>query len=249
MSRKLLAALATFLAAAGLLLVGPAASASQGSVPQVITSYSTDPNGLIFQLNDLFGVGKSGQGIDFDDTTKAGSISRVFVWTDDFLAGQKTDQPMRRLNEWVAPISVRDSTIGFAIISIDDQTSKPQLANFLTGAAVAEKFGALPTDAYLVNDSARSAWFSVLTSTVTAIDAGKSGVTSPIQLTTFQAQIAHVVPKTSSPVADSGFAVGGLVLLIVALAIASIIFGPTVLQRRRAAKAADAKAVAAKPAP
>jgi hypothetical protein len=239
MSRSHLAALGialgTTLAVASLLMIGPAASAAQGSVPAEVTSYTTDPDGLVFQLNDLFGVGASGEGVDFDDTTTAGPLSRVFVWTDDFLAGKTTDQPVRRLNEWVTPISVRKSTIGFAVIAINDSTAKPELANFSTDSAVAAEFEVLPTDAYLVMDEPRAAWFSLLGKTLTPIDPGSTGLTGSTKLSEYQKVVIHTSPagaKADTP--DGGLIAGGVALVIILLAVVAVVVVPALLRRAKA---------------
>jgi hypothetical protein len=210
-------------------MVGSSASASQGSVPSEVTGFTTDPNGLLFQLNDLFGVGASGEGIDFDETTKAGPISRVFVWTDDFVAGVKTDEPVRRLNEWVTPVSVRDSMVGFAVISIDADTVDPELASFVTGSVVAGTLSELPDDAFLVNDTTRSAWFSLLGKSLTPIVRGTSGMTKSTELTAYQLEVARAVPAPAA--SDPGFLAGGLALLIAILATLAVIFVPDIRHR------------------
>ena len=69
-SRARIGAALTLLAAFALALVGaPAATASQGSVPAEVSAYAADPNGLVSRLDDLFGIGSGGAGIDFNETT------------------------------------------------------------------------------------------------------------------------------------------------------------------------------------
>ncbi|HOY83184.1 MAG TPA: hypothetical protein PLB92_13705, partial [Rhodoglobus sp.] len=68
-SRARIGAALTLLAAFALALVGaPAATASQGSVPAEVSAYAADPNGLVSRLDDLFGIGSGGAGIDFNET-------------------------------------------------------------------------------------------------------------------------------------------------------------------------------------
>ena len=64
--------------ALGLVLVpAGAASASLGSVPAEVTAYVTS-GAMVARLNDVYGPNASGTaGMKFDETTKAGPISRV----------------------------------------------------------------------------------------------------------------------------------------------------------------------------
>src|SRR4051812_32119169 len=95
-------------AAAGAMLLAvlvPAqtAAASVGSVPPEVTKYVSDGS-LVERLNDLYGLDASGDGIDFDETTKPGPISRVWTRTDERLAGEPTEHPVELTNNWVVPI-------------------------------------------------------------------------------------------------------------------------------------------------
>ena len=91
--------------ALGLALVpAGAASASLGSVPAEVTAYVAG-GGMVARLNDVYGPNASGTaGIKFDDTTKAGPISRVYEWTGDRLANHPTTHPVQLTNNWVVPI-------------------------------------------------------------------------------------------------------------------------------------------------
>ena len=80
------------LLAAALVAAPAAASASAGSVPPEITAYVTG-GGLVERLDDVYGDNGAGEGIDFDDTTTPGPISRVFRWTDARLAGDTDGKP------------------------------------------------------------------------------------------------------------------------------------------------------------
>ena len=57
------------------------ARGSMGSVPSEVARFAAEPDGLLAQLDDLFGVTTSGQGIEFDDTTKVGQLNRAWIFT------------------------------------------------------------------------------------------------------------------------------------------------------------------------
>src|SRR4051794_11656975 len=114
MIRPSLRAFATAAAVLVLVLVPlQSSTASVGSIPPEVTQYVTDGS-LVERLNDLYGLDASGDGIDFDETTKPGPISRVWVWTDERLAGEPTEHPVELTNNWVVPIVVAEAPVGLA---------------------------------------------------------------------------------------------------------------------------------------
>src|SRR5882757_1911966 len=95
--------LAALLALASTLLAPALIANADGSVPSEVASYVADGT-LVAQLNDVYGPDAAGHGIDFDDTTKVGAISRVHVWSAALIGGQHTDHPIDVRNEWVVPV-------------------------------------------------------------------------------------------------------------------------------------------------
>lgn len=190
-------------------------------MPPEIVEYTTDPDGMRFRLNDVFGVGGNGQGIDFNETTKAGPLYRVFVWTDEFILGQQTETPVRRLNEWVTIISINEKPVGIATIWINESSLLPELANFERGVALSGIFVDLPPEATLVRDDERGAWFTLVDTTLTPIEPGTSGLSSPTPLSVYHNVLSsREEPAPTTPPADEGlriglFAIGGLLLVVV----------------------------------
>lgn len=208
------------LIAAVALIAAPQASATQGSVPPEIVEYTTDPDGLLFRLNDVYGVGGNGQGIDFDETTKAGPLYRVFVWTDEFVAGEQTETPVRRLNEWITTISINEKPVGIATIWINDSSLLPELASFERGVALSGIFVDLPQEATLIRDDERGAWLTLIDTTVNPIEPGTSGLSAPTTLNAYRNVLSsRGEPILATPRADEGlriglFTIGGLLAVI-----------------------------------
>ncbi|HWR85329.1 MAG TPA: hypothetical protein VN200_04980, partial [Rhodoglobus sp.] len=154
---------ACVLAGAALAATGVAApaAASLGSVPAQITAYVGDPAGLRAGLDEYFGTDADGDGIAFDDTTKAGQLNRVWVFTAGFAAGDDSVPVVELTNEWTAPVTVAEQPVGLATIWIDPATESPDLADFGADPALAERLSAVPDDAALVRDAERGAWFAL----------------------------------------------------------------------------------------
>src|SRR5690349_5241885 len=124
-----------------------AASASLGSVPPEVTAYVTS-GAMVARLNDVYGPNASGTaGIKFDDTTKAGPISRVYEWTADRLANRATNHPVQLTNNWVVPITIGGTSVGLARIWINPQTVGAELADFTPSAALGTALTTVPATA------------------------------------------------------------------------------------------------------
>ena len=235
MSRPRIAASAALIAASTALLLAPAASASQGSVPAEVAQYAADADGLLSRLDDLFGVGSSGKGIDFDDTTAAGQLNRVFVFTEEFLAGTKTDLPIERANLWSAPITIAEKPVGLATIWINPVTVEPELAEFVQDIDSAAALADVPTDAYLVGDGPRGAWFTLVDATLTPLVPGSSGVTGTVSLEEYQRRLADAAadaPLTDES-ANSGTILSVAIIAAAALAVIGVLLVPLIRGRSR----------------
>src|SRR5690554_3857895 len=136
----------------GALAAGSSAAADEPPrVPEEVAEYFS--TALIPRLGDLYGPGAGGApGIDFDDSTTVGPISRVMVWTEDFRAGADTNLAVELSNTWVAPITSSEAAdeaatdaapsdaaasqaevqqLGLATVWISPSTNLPELANFV----------------------------------------------------------------------------------------------------------------------
>jgi hypothetical protein len=195
------------------------AVASAGSVPPEVTEYVTDGS-LAERLYALYGLDASGEGIDFDETTKPGPISRVWVWTDERLAGEPTDHPVQLTNNWVVPIVIAEEPVGYATIWINPELEAPELARFDADPDAAVALAAVPPAAQLVRDDGAEAWFALENGMLTPLVPGSSGLETPAPVDEV-AIVAPVEPEPQAP-ADSGpglaLAVGVLVLLAVVMA-------------------------------
>ncbi len=218
------------------------ASASQGSVPSVVSNFTTDPRGLIAELKDLFGRGAAaGGGIAFDTTTKIGQVNRIFTLSPDFVAGTSTDNPLEWQNLWSAPISLGDKPVGLAVIGIDPNTNAPTLASFTPEAALATALANVGTDVYLVHDEPRAAWLTLTDTTFTTLVAGISGASAQVSLGEYQRLILATAAQTNTATQVPTLAV--LVLIVVVVGLGILIWLPS-----RRASAISASRDAAAPA-
>ena len=232
-SRARIGAALTLLAAFALALVGaPAATASQGSVPAEVSAYAADPNGLVSRLDDLFGIGSGGAGIDFNETTAVGQLNRVFTFTEAFVAGVATDTPVERQNLWTAPITVNDDTIGLAIIWINPASVAPELADFVRDPDLARALADVPADSYVVRDEQRAAWFTLGADELTPLVAGTSGLSGPVPLDEFQRMM---IDRTGEPVdapENSSLITPVAVIIVAFVGVVVILLVPQLLARR-----------------
>ncbi|MBX3100374.1 MAG: hypothetical protein KF761_12440 [Salinibacterium sp.] len=180
---------ATGIVAVGILFCAPTASATEGSIPVEVSAFVTEPGGLIASLDDFFGPGIGGKGIAFDESTEFGRIDRVFQFSPAWLAGESTDQPVSLENRWTVPVSVGGNSIGVAIVWINPNTVRPQLADFEPDSAFAAALASIDDGVYLVNDEARGAWFVLDQPRLLVVVRGSSGVASQIPLASYQAQV------------------------------------------------------------
>ncbi len=212
------------------------AIASQGSIPAEVDAFAHSSSGLQAQLDDLFGVGSGGTGIDFNETTEIGQLNRVFVFTDDFVAGVATDTPVERRNEWTAPVKVNDVAVGLATIWINPATTGPELAEFVRGTTVADALAAVADDAFLVRDDEVGAWFSLESGTLTPLVSGSSAISSATPLTVYQGVRSTPDATATAPApADSGTLTSVVLVALAVAGAAAILAVPRILARRRQA--------------
>ncbi|MEO5534032.1 MAG: hypothetical protein ABIR17_02745 [Pseudolysinimonas sp.] len=249
--------LAAFLAtlfALALMLLAPALTASaDGSVPSEVASYATDGT-LVAQLNDVYGPDAAGHGVDFDDTTKVGAISRVHVWSAALIAGQHTDHPIDLRNEWVVPITIGDAPVGLATIWINPASVRPELASFDADPDLAIALAAVPEGASVVRDDASRAWLALgADGIVTTLVAGSTGLSTPVPLDEIALLPAEGGSSTAADGGGSGVTLAVAVVVLLLLVIVVALALPGLLRRRKSADephddAADVAAEDAAPA-
>ena len=216
-------------------------------MPVEVAAFATAPDGLIASLEDFFGPGADGTGIDFDDTTEIGAVDRVFTFSPDWLAGETTDAPVVLANQWTAPVSVGGKALGAAVIWINPTTVRPQLADFVADPTFATALADVPADAWLVADQPRGAWLVLAPPTVTALVAGTSGLSGETPLASYQRDITAAKP---APVEEPnlGSALSIATIVGVALIVVLALLVPLVWRRRKARAAeADEAEVAGHP--
>ena len=217
----------------GLLGAAAPAAATQGSVPIEVAEFATAPDGLVQGLDDFFGPGPDGEGIDFDETTEIGSVDRVFSFTPEWLAGGAEDAPVRLANEWAVPVAVGGEPVGVAVIWINPATVTPQLADFVPDPAFAESLAAVAADAFLVEDRERGAWFSLEPPTLTALVSGNSGVAAQTALQAYQKAVSKPVEApTVEEGPDLGAALSVGTIVAVSLTVVLVLLIPAVRRRR-----------------
>jgi hypothetical protein len=229
-----------------------AASASLGSVPPEVTAYVTS-GAMVARLNDVYGPNASGTaGITFDDTTKAGPISRVYEWTAERLANHATDHPVQLTNNWVVPITIGGASVGLATIWINPQTVDAELAEFTPSAELGTALTTVPATAALVRDRATGAWLALADGTVTPLIAGKSGLTGPVPVDSLK--LAPAAPKpaaTTEPNTGLALAIGIVGVIVIIIVVALLL--PRGRRTKKTSQAegavASTEAVAPKPEP
>jgi hypothetical protein len=214
--------------------VAGAATASEGSIPVEVSAYASDPAGLLATLDDLAGVGADGSGLAFDETSEVGQLNRVFVFTDEWLAGESTETPVAMQNLWTAPVAIDDEYVGLAIIWINPGTVTPELAEFYPDGELALALSDVPAESYLVRDEPRGAWFFLTPPDLAPAVAGASGVAGPMDLDEYQ----DMVVERDAAVPAEPVSIGWLfpVLTIVALGLVVVlVLAIPALKRRHSA--------------
>jgi hypothetical protein len=228
------------------LVLGPAAaaSASLGSVPAQVAAYVAD-GGMLARLTDVYGKNGAGVGIDFDATTKAGPISRVYEWTAARLSSPTTDHPVQLTNNWVVPITIADKPVGLATLWINPQTVAPELAEFTAAPALATAMASVPAAAALVRDTTTHAWFALAEGTVTPLVAGTSGLSTPAPVASLKLAAESAPVSAREPNTGLGLAIGAVAVVVVVIAVA--LLWPR--RRRPMTQSGPEAVVAAKPEP
>lgn len=205
------------------------ANASEGSVPAVVSAYAGDPNGLLTDLDDVFGVAASGQGIDFTGA-EVGQLNRVFDFADSFLNGSSVENPVVLSNVWTAPISIGEKPFGLATIWINPDSQNAELADFVVDPDAALALADVPAGTYLVGDPDRSAWLALTEGELTALVAGDSGLTSGTSLAAYQ-KVIQSEPVEPAPTHDSGL-LNSILVLVAGLIVVAVGLGFYEYRRR-----------------
>jgi hypothetical protein len=217
----------------------------EGSVPSEVETYVTGGS-LVAQLDDVYGIGADGDGIDFDETTEPGVIERVHVWSAEQLAGVETEHPLELVNEWVVPISIDDAIVGLATIWINPATVDPELASFVADPELAEALSAVEKGASLVHDAPSAAWLALADDgTLTPLVPGSTGLSTPVPLDDVALLPAPsgATPPSGDPGTGVGFAIAVVLILLVLIVIVLIV--PVL--RKRPAEALEPEAVDVEP--
>lgn len=224
----------------GVLAAGsPAAADEPSRVPEEVAEYFS--TALIPRLGDLYGPGVGGAaGIDFDDSTMVGPISRVMVWTEDFRAGVDTNLAVELSNTWVAPITSGESAgeaaadaaaevlqLGLATVWISPYTNLPELANFVPSAAIGPAVAGAPQGSMLVRDEEQDAWYALAGDQLTLLAQDGEAISGPaIPLDTAQQTLWQELETLPQSGANNGFVIAGLTLALVVVLLAIFVLVP-----------------------
>jgi hypothetical protein len=230
----------------GALAAGSSAAADEPSrVPEEVAEYFS--SALIPRLGDLYGPGVGGEaGIDFDDSTTIGPITRVMVWTEDFRAGVDTDLAVELSNTWVAPITSTEAAdeaatdavapseapaevvqLGLATVWISPYSNVPELANFVPSDAIGLAIANAPEGSMLVHDEEQDAWYALAGDQLTPLAQGGEAISGPaIPLNTAQQTLWQELQTLPQSGANNGFVVAGLTLAFVVVLLAIFVLVP-----------------------
>jgi hypothetical protein len=219
------------------------AAPAEGSVPSEVAAYVADGS-LVAQLNDVYGVGAEGDGIEFDETTKTGVIERVHHFSDELRAGEDTDHPLDLVNEWIVPISIAEEPVGLATIWINPASVRPELASFVADAELATALSAIPDGASLVHDEVSVAWLALAADgTLTPLVPGTTGLSTPVPIDDIALLPAEggTEPPPGDPATGVGFAIAVILLLLAIIVVALVAPG---LRKKKEPVDADAEPAA-----
>ena len=208
------------------------AAASQGSIPEQVAAYASDPAALLATLDDFAGVNASGQGIDFRDGAAVGAVSRIFGFTRAWSHGTASDPSVELRNEWAAPITIDDKPVGVAIIWINVNTVTPELADFIQDAGITAAVEDVPAEAWLVRDEPRGAWFTLTGTELSVVEPGTSGVNGTSSLAAYQSLVTGQDAQPAQP--PSSVVMPAVIVGAVSLVILAAVLVPLV--RRRSAR-------------
>lgn len=223
----------------GALVAGSAvaspALADAPKIPEPVAEYFA--SGLVPRLMDLYGAAKVAP------HSEIGPITRVSVFTDDFLSGGGSDAPVRLTNQWVAAVSpqkgsAHEQPIGLATVWINPATDVPELADFALDPDLVVALAAAPKDSVLVSDKAHSAWFALTEKVLTPLVPGTSGIVAAT--TPDEAQDALTAGSPSAPkpdAANQGLLIAGITLGAVVLVLGVFVLMPA--RRKNGPEGAD----------
>ncbi|MEV8254460.1 hypothetical protein AB0O95_10910 [Rhodoglobus sp. NPDC076762] len=233
------------------LVPSAAASASTGSIPPDVTSFAGDDQGLLLELEEFFGVDQRGSGIDFSDGIELGAIDRVFLWSNDYHAGEATETPVQYVNRWKVPVLIGEEPIGVALIGFDPATVEPEMIDFIRSPGTALALDDVDDDAILIHEPETDAWFALVDDVITPLVRGSSEVAGETTLAAYQpivsSRLIEVVEENPQP--DQG-SVQSVVLIVTTIGVVLLaLLIPTVLgkvreRRARLAEEADGPASA-----
>jgi len=202
------------------------AATTEGSVPSEVRSYVADGS-LVAQLNDVYGPGAGGAGIDFDETTEPGAIERVHVFSDALRDGEETDHPLDLRNEWIVPISIAEEPVGLATIWINPASVRPELASFVADPELAEALAEVPDGSSLVHDAVSEAWLALAADgTLTPLVPGTTGLSTPVPLddiALLPSADGDAGAGAGDPGTGVGFAIAVIVLLLAIIVVALVL--------------------------
>ncbi|MBH0130949.1 hypothetical protein [Salinibacterium sp. NK8237] len=242
--RRLVGAAALAVMAMMTLVPATAAVASVGSTPPDVTSFATDDDGLLVELEEFFGVDQRGTGLDFSDGIEIGEVDRVFLWSNDYHSGQVTETAVQYVNRWMVPVTIGEEPVGVALIGIDPATVDPEMIDFIRSPGVALALDDVDDDATLVQEPETGAWFSLIDETITPLVRGTSEVAGEVTLEAYQPIVSTrpVEVVEESPQPDQG-AVQSVVLIVTTVIVVLLaLLIPTILgqvRERRERRAAE----------
>ncbi|MGV8858885.1 hypothetical protein [Rhodoglobus sp.] len=235
-------AMITFVPAAG-------AVASVGSIPPDVSEFAASDDGLILELEEYFGVDERGGGLDFTDGIELGEIDRIFLWSEAFHSGQKTDTPVQYVNRWKVPVLIGEEPVGIAMIGIDPATVDPEMIDFIRNPGITLALDHIDEDATLVHEPETKAWFSLSDGVIIPLVRGESGIAGETTLAQYQPELSgreiEIVDPTPQP--DQGSVQSVVLIATTAVVLLLALLIPTIIGqvRERRERLAEAEGGAA----
>jgi hypothetical protein len=179
---------------------------------------------------------------DLSGTVTAGEAHQVYVFTDSFLDGQPSANPVRPLDEWIA--SVLNDGIPTATLRLWEPHGAVEVAGYNGDTALAAALDSITSLEVLVQDATMGSWYALAEGVLRPLNSsGQAEFSQAVDLDVAQSVIAARIAQVRAESANLEAPVGGgggaarpssLVAWVLAGALAAIsLAGAAIVSARR----------------